>query len=145
MNERDFLHRHGTELVAITPGMVVQGALRDLQVRSLKRQFDGLAPPLLPEAASPSKSVPVIAPTHQYLFHRKHVMRAKTAEQLLTLALADRDIGCQSAKHHTRMIYGDPDLLRDALVCARGGRPTEDETRMFEIYQALAGTPESAT
>lgn len=70
-----------------------------------------------------------------YAFHRRHVARvmkpghSSTAAELLTLALADAmrgadSVGRESVKPNTRMLYRDPELLREAIAhmkLAEGG------------------------
>lgn len=50
-----------------------------------------------------------------YAFHRKHVRRAGTANELLLLALMDPTIAEKTVKPNTRMIYRDARLLLDAI------------------------------
>jgi hypothetical protein len=58
----------------------------------------------------------------RYAFHRKHVHAARTARELLTLALMDPHIIGNTIKDNTRMIYGDTQLLLAAIkLVGRGG------------------------
>lgn len=50
-----------------------------------------------------------------YAFHREHVRRAKTIEQLLVIALMQPAAGLRSKKRNTKMLYGDGALLVQAL------------------------------
>jgi hypothetical protein len=134
MSERELLREHGTTLIRITPAMIVQGAQHDLKLKELKRQFVPVEPTIVPIEQKPQR---VVAATHQYLFHRKHVAKADDVEQLIAVALDDREIGCASAKYHTRLIYEDEELLRAALILVRNGDATADELRLFEVYKML--------
>lgn len=53
-----------------------------------------------------------------YAFHRKHVRRAMGVRDLMVLALMDPMVAEKTAKHNTRMIYGDARLLLDAIRIA---------------------------
>jgi hypothetical protein len=94
------LDHHGTKLHQLKPGSIVTAAKADLKLARKKREGD--ANPFLP-----------------YSFHRRHVGKAFDAIDLLQLALKERDRGIASSKRVTRAIYGDEELLRDALVAAR--------------------------
>lgn len=48
-----------------------------------------------------------------YAFHRAHVRRARSAHELILLALMNPVM--KTAKHNTKMIYGDGALLVQAL------------------------------
>lgn len=50
-----------------------------------------------------------------YAFHREHVRRAKTIEQLLVAALMQPAAGLRSKKRNTKLLYGDSALLVAAL------------------------------
>lgn len=51
-----------------------------------------------------------------YAFHAAHVRRAKNIGQLLEMALKRPGVALKSNKKNTRLIYGDPGLLTDALM-----------------------------
>lgn len=53
------------------------------------------------------------APCEHFAFHRRHVHRANTARDLIRLALMDPVI--KTAKHNTRLIYGNARLLVEAI------------------------------
>ncbi len=62
-----------------------------------------------------------------YAFHRKHVKKAKSVAQLLTLALAESELGCASGKSNTRLIYRDLPTLQAAYdIC--GGYDGKNES-----------------
>lgn len=134
--EREVLRCYGSQLIELNPAMIVQGAQHDLKLKQLKAQFVPFEATLLPVDQHRMR---LIAPTHQYLFHRKHVARARDAEQLIARAVDDREIGCASAKYHTRLIYQDRELLRAALALARN-EPAADDAQLYEIYRMLIGT-----
>jgi hypothetical protein len=51
----------------------------------------------------------------QYAFHRLHVRKSNTAHDLIKWAIAEPGIGKPSAKRNTRLIYGDMELLTEAM------------------------------
>lgn len=57
-----------------------------------------------------------------YAFHREHVRRSNTAEELIRLALMDPTIAEKTIKKNTRMIYGNARLLLEAIQMEGGGR-----------------------
>jgi hypothetical protein len=90
------LQKHGTVAFRLKPGAILGAAEQDLRVRK-------------------NKKADIDEPGRPYAFLCAHVRRAKTAGELIELALANPDKGLESGKHNTRLIYGDPDLLRAAL------------------------------
>lgn len=62
-------------------------------------------------------------PCEHYAFHRKHVRRAKTAHELIRLALMDPAITAKTAKNNTRLIYGDGRLLIAAIRITMESKP----------------------
>lgn len=133
MSDRSILREHGTKLFDLKPSMIVHGAQYDLRLKKLKHEYLPVEPTLVPIETAPQ---PIIQRMQMYLFHRKHVMKAKDAAQLIGLAIDDREIGRHSAKYHTRLIYEDDALLRVALAMACS-EPTATEQQMFEIYKLL--------
>ncbi len=51
----------------------------------------------------------------QYAFHRSHVAKADTANDLIRAAIAAPGLGQSSGKRDTRLIYSDIELLKAAL------------------------------
>lgn len=51
----------------------------------------------------------------QYAFHRLHVRKSNAAHDLIKWAIAEPSIGNASAKRNTRLIYGDTELLTEAM------------------------------
>ena len=52
----------------------------------------------------------------EYAFHRKHVQKAKTTNDLIRMAIADPAPGLQSSKRNTVLIYNDEELLKKSLI-----------------------------
>ena len=50
-----------------------------------------------------------------YAFHRKHVHHARTARELMVLALMNPHVVGKTTKDKMRMIYGDTQLLLAAI------------------------------
>lgn len=96
------LEQHGTKLCALKASSIVAAARADLAKVSHKRakRLDRYEP---------------------YCFHRTHVRAAKSAADLISRALDDRERGLSSGKKATRLIYGDQELLAAALIASRGG------------------------
>jgi hypothetical protein len=99
------LQDFGTKLNSLTPGSIVGAAKSDLRLRAKKA-----------EDADPALQ------REQYAFHRKHVNKASDAGHLMTLALDERDLGLESAKFNTRLIYTNVPLLRAAREEFENGR-----------------------
>lgn len=101
LQERAMLHDHGTRAFDLKPGSIVSAALADLRNRDRKKsgEVDRAAP---------------------YAFHRVHVRKAKTAAELLAVAIADRERGETSRKINTRRIYSDAETLAQAQAQAQG-------------------------
>lgn len=103
MPSSEMLRLHGTEKKTLKPSAIVSAAKNDLTVtRKYNSDKDGYFG------------------RRHYAFHRKHVHKAKSAGHLIRLALDDLAIGQASSKFNTRLIYGQPDLLLEALeLCIR--------------------------
>jgi hypothetical protein len=95
---------HGTKLMELKPSSVVGAAEADI------RRF--------------WRNAEIKRGRKPYAFHRKHVRKAARAGDgpggilLLRLALADLEAGADSGKETTRMLYGAPQLLEQALELA---------------------------
>ncbi|WP_201829623.1 hypothetical protein [Microvirga zambiensis] len=94
--EREMLQKHGTAAFTLKPGAILGAAQQDLRIRRNKKDD-------------------IDEPGRPYAFLCTHVRKAKTEGELLELALANPDKGLESGKYNTRLIYGNPDLLRAAL------------------------------
>jgi rhodanese-related sulfurtransferase len=94
------LQRHGTVAFKLKPGSIVTAAEQDLRIRQ-------------------NKKADIDEPGRPYAFVCAHVRKAKNAAELIELALAHPEKGVDSGKYNTRLIYGDPDLLRAALSLAQ--------------------------
>lgn len=107
--EKEMLAEHGTELMVLKPSSIWQAAMADLERRK-KNRHEGNG---VPEEYQ------------HYAFHRTHVEKAETANDIIRAAIADvegsygRDakpsIGAASGKPQTRLLYSNLDLLRKAL------------------------------
>jgi hypothetical protein len=94
------LQRHGTAAFKLKPGSIVSAAEQDLRIRQNKKDD-------------------IDEPGRPYAFVCSHVRKAKSAGELIELALAHPEKGVDSGKYNTRLIYGDQDLLRAALALAQ--------------------------
>lgn len=90
---------YGTRAFRLKPNSILQAARQDLLTKARKAQ----------------DSEEWVKP---YAFCRKHVKKAKSVPDLLKAAMADLDRGLASSKYNTRLIYSDPDLLREAYEIA---------------------------
>jgi len=92
------LERYGTKLMELKPSSIWAAAMADMdrKVRnaSLSRAFGDY---------------------EQYAFHRDHVAKADTANDLIRLAIMYPGLGQASGKKMTRLIYADVELLKRAL------------------------------
>lgn len=89
------LEANGTQLMKLKPKMIWDCAMADMARR--ERNKDGRGRP------------------EHYAFHRKHVLKAESANDIIRAAIKDIDLGRRSAKRDTRLIYSDPELLKEAL------------------------------
>lgn len=106
--EKEMLSEHGTELMVLKPSSIWQAAMADIGRRTNNRWDSG--PP---------------AEYQHYAFHRKHVEKAETANDIIRAAIADVEgsygkdakpsLGAASGKPQTRLLYSNLDLLRKAL------------------------------
>src|SRR5262249_14381318 len=90
-----FLHRHGTKLSRLTPGSIIDAAKADLHR------------------------------TKKFAFARRHVRQARTARELIALAIKDRNTDLGSANWVTQVIYSDVERLREALALLDEAAPAE--------------------
>lgn len=91
----NLLIEHGTILNRLKPVNIVQAAERDLQLRERKRENKA-------------------DPEERYAFARRHVQRARSAAHLIAIALFEPTP--KTDKRSTLIVYGDRELLRQALV-----------------------------
>jgi hypothetical protein len=99
---RRVLLDHGTKAILLKASSILAAADEDLRrhVRNLERS---------------------IGEYEHYAFHRKHVAKAMNdniipnGKMLIKIALDDLQTGCESGKHWTRVIYSDPELLKEAM------------------------------
>ena len=90
------LEQHGTNLMRLPPSMIWKVAMDDIARRDRNR----------------GGSIDTI---EHYAFHRSHVIKSETPNDILRAAIENPDRGLQSAKVSTRLLYRDLDLLRAAL------------------------------
>lgn len=93
---RPHLEQHGTTLMQFKPEAIWRMAMADFDRRSGNLTAD-------------------IASMKHYNFHRDHVRKANTANDILRAAIEDPAKGRESGKKVTRMLYGDVEQLRAAL------------------------------
>lgn len=90
------MEQHGTTLIKLKPSMIWDCAMADLARRDCNKDY----PPGKPE---------------HYAFHRRHVEKAESANDIIRAAIADPGRGQRSAKRDTRLLYADVELLKAAL------------------------------
>lgn len=100
MTTSAFLEKHGTKAFRLPPSAILSAAKSDLALRK-RKVMDKCEPGL------------------QYAFIARHVRKAECPADLLEWALKERDRGLSSSKINTRLIYGDEDLLHQALARAK--------------------------
>lgn len=100
------LQTHGTKLMELKPSSIWQAAMADLKRRERNKN--------------------VVGDYERYAFHRDHVERAETANDLIRAAIKDIEDaeaaevpviakGRKSGKANTRLIYSNVELLKAAL------------------------------
>ncbi len=92
----DVLEEHGTKLMALKPSMVWRCAMDDLERRDRNKLAQH-------------------GDYQQYAFHRRHVVKASTANDILRAAIEQPGLGQASGKKDTRLLYADVELLKAAL------------------------------
>lgn len=107
---RDLLEKHGTKTFTLPAGAIIGAAQADLMLRDRKRGQR--------ITHKMGETVELQIQAQHYAFHRRHVSRAKDAQQLIAIAIKQRKIGLKSGKKNTRLIYRDAKLLKSALKAA---------------------------
>jgi hypothetical protein len=97
------LEEHGTKLMQLKPSMIWRCAMDDLD----RRKHNEL---ILTEAGTDRAGE-----FKHYAFHRRHVKKAGTANDIIRAAIAEPGIGLASGKRDTRLLYSDVELLKAAL------------------------------
>lgn len=97
MTETAMLKEHGTDFMHLKANNIVQAALADLKLRERKK-----AKTAEPEAL--------------YSFARRHVKRAHDVRHLIALAYFEPWVAQTTDKHSTLIVYGDREVLRQALI-----------------------------
>lgn len=90
------LEKYGTKLMVPKPSSIWAAAMADLERKRHNKQAD-------------------VSSMRPYAFHRKHVAKAESANDLIRAALKEPGLGCASSKKSTRALYADVDLLKSAL------------------------------
>lgn len=93
----DVMEQHGTKLMQLKPSMIWRCAMDDLERRV--RNTMG------------SESTEY----EHYAFHRRHVIKAATANDIIRAAIEEPGLGQASGKRDTRLLYSDIELLKAAL------------------------------
>jgi len=93
---RPLLEQHGTTLMKLKPSMIWGLAMADLEKRERNKAGDRNSP-------------------EHYSFHRSHVRKAKTANDVIRAAIEAPALGRASDKSVTRLLYADEELLRQSL------------------------------
>lgn len=103
----DVLEEHGTKLMQLKPSMIWRCAMDDLGRLKHNRAVAASAkvPPNFQQEGE----------FKQYAFHRSHVIKAETANDILRAAIAEPGKGQASGKRDTRLLYSDLELLKAAL------------------------------
>ena len=105
VKEKRLLEEHGTQLMVLKPSSIWQAAMEDLKRRAHNAEITEKA----------RKSAFFVGAYRQYAFHREHVAKSSTANDLIRLAIAQPGLGQKSGKQHTRLIYSDIELLKVSL------------------------------
>lgn len=90
------LEQHGTTLMQFKPEAIWRMAMSDWDRRAGNQGAD-------------------VARMKHYNFHRDHVRKANTANDILRAAIEDPAIGRESGKKITRLLYSDVEQLKAAL------------------------------
>lgn len=93
---RSALETNGTVGLPFKPDAIWRMAMRDFEWRS-------------------GNSTAVVGKMKHYHFHRDHVRKANTANDILRAAIGDPGKGRESGKKLTRMLYSDVEKLKAAL------------------------------
>lgn len=95
---------HGTKLMQLKPSMIWRCAMDDLARREHNAEIGSCEP-----------GRPNDGKFKHYAFHRHHVVKANTANDILRAAIAEPGKGRASGKKDTRLLYSDVELLKAAL------------------------------
>jgi hypothetical protein len=95
-NDKRLLEEHGTDLMVLRPSSIWSAAVEDLKRREHNTKAE-------------------LAELKHYAFHRDHVRKAETANDVIRNAIAGIEKGRLSGKYNTRLLYRDPELLKQAL------------------------------
>ena len=105
-NDKRLLENHGTQLMELKPSSLWAAAMEDLERRKrnmgIVRDADG-------------KSLGWDGKYYHYAFHRDHVLKSDTPNDIIRRALAEPGKGQASGKYTTRLIYSNLETLKAAL------------------------------
>ena len=90
------LEEHGTPLMVLKPSSIWAAAMADLKRRAHNKSADATT-------------------MKHYAFHRNHVVKASTANDIIRAAIAEPGLGLASGKKDTRLLHSDVRLLEAAL------------------------------
>lgn len=93
------LEEHGTKLMQLKPSMIWRCAMDDLERLKHNRLEKTL----------------IEGDFKHYAFHRRHVLKAESANDILRAAIGEPGLGLASGKRDTRLLYSDVELLKAAL------------------------------
>ena len=93
---RSSLETNGTGGLPFKPDAIWRMAMRDFEARA-------------------GNATAVVGKMRHYHFHRDHVRKAATANDILRAAIEDPERGRESGKKLTRLLYADVEKLKAAL------------------------------
>lgn len=99
------LEEHGTRLMVLKPSSIWAAAMEDIKRRVHNTEV----------VASSKSSWGRRGEFKHYAFHRRHVLRANSANDIIRAAIAEPGLGRASGKKSTRQLYSDVELLKAAL------------------------------
>jgi hypothetical protein len=102
-SDKRILENHGTQLMELKPSSIWAAAENDLESRrhNIGIKSDG--------------TIGWEGTYRQYAFHRDHVLKSETPNDIIRHALAQPGKGQASGKYTTRLIYSNLETLRAAL------------------------------
>ena len=115
------LYHHGTVKWNLTPNVVYQTAVRDLQSLDFNTWLRGERSRTRETHGKDNPAYKTLPPHRGYGFLAKHVRKATTPAALLELALDDRTEGLVRARNvNTLALYDNGDTLAKAYALALG-------------------------
>lgn len=112
-SQRDsfYLEQFGTHPSSLSARAIIQAAEQDLRSRQFNARVNA-------DKKRPVHERDGMANEHlrKYGFIGKHVSKANTAQELIKIALSDRQSGLGRVNANTYRIYSDADRLNEALT-----------------------------